>query len=246
MFLFGRAYQFTYGNALTTLPAMRVNVQFRRLWRQHRILLIFIGLMVLIRGAVADWNPVPTGSMKPTIIEGDVILVNKLVYGLRVPLAGASVYPYSGPERGDIVVFDSIRAKKRLVKRAIGLPGDSIKIKNNRLVINQQAAHYRKVGESRDGALFEESFSGSRHLIALDAGSLLRANYGPVVVPDDHYFVLGDNRANSADSRVYGFVPRSEIVGRVKRVLASFDMEDHYLPRGGRVLTPLDPAGPSQ
>ncbi len=220
---------------------MLANTILRNLFRQHRVLLIFIGLMVLFRGAVADWNPVPTGSMKPTIIEGDVILINKLVYGLRIPLAGASVYPYSGPERGDIVVFDSARAKKRLVKRVIGLPGDVVAIKNNRLVINEQAAHYRKLGESDDGILFEESFSNSRHLVTLNVSSLLRANFGPVVVPDDHYLVLGDNRANSADSRVYGFVPRNEIVGRVRRVLASFDMDDHYLPRSERVLTPLDP-----
>jgi signal peptidase I len=213
----------------------------RSLLQQHRVLLIFVGLMVLFRGAVADWNPVPTGSMKPTIVEGDVILINKLVYGLRVPLAGASIYPYSGPERGDIVVFESARAKKRLVKRVIGLPGDIVAIKNNRLIINAQATHYREVGLAEDGMLFEESFSGSRHLVTLNISSLLRANYGPVVVPDDHYFVLGDTRANSADSRVYGFVPRNEIVGRVRRVLASFDMDDHYLPRSKRVLTLLDP-----
>ena len=188
---------------------MSANTILRSLFQRHRVLLIFVALMVLFRGAVADWNPVPTGSMKPTIIEGDVILINKLVYGLRVPLAGASVYPYSGPERGDIVVFDSARAKKRLVKRVIGLPGDIVAIKNNRLVINEHAAHYREVGESDDGILFEETFSHSRHLVTLNVSSLLRANYGPVVVPDDHYLVLGDNRANSADSRVLSRVTRS-------------------------------------
>lgn len=205
------------------------------------MLLSFLALMVLFRGAVADWNPVPSGSMKPTIVEGDVILVNKLVYGLRVPLAGTSLYPYSGPIRGDVVVFDSERAGKRLVKRVIGLPGDVIEVVNNRVVINGQPAGYREVSVARDGLVFEESFYGSRHLITLGPDRSFHADFRPVLVPAGHYFVMGDNRAHSADSRVYGFVPRREVVGRVQHVLASFDMDDHFLPRGKRTFAPLDP-----
>jgi len=213
----------------------------QKLWDRHRVLATFLVLMILFRGAVADWSPVPTGSMKPTIIEGDVILVNKLVYGLRLPLVGTSLYAYSGPLAGDIVVFDSRRAGKRLVKRIVGVPGDKVEVRNNRVIINGKAASYDKIGPASDGLAYEESFAGSRHRVTLGSEHYSHFDYGPVIVPVDHFFVMGDNRAHSADSRVYGFVPRDEVVGRVQRVLASFDMQDHYLPRGQRVLTPLDP-----
>lgn len=213
----------------------------RQLWGRHRVLLIFLGLMILFRGAVADWNPVPTGSMKPTIVEGDVILVNKLVYGLRMPLAGTSIYPYGSPARGDVVVFDSARAGKRLVKRVIGLPGDTIQLHGNRVIINGRDAEYQEIETAGAATVFAETFAGSTHLVNLAPTYFPRADYGPVLVPADHYFMLGDNRAHSADSRVYGFVPRREIVGRVKRVLASFDLEHNYVPRGSRIFAPLDP-----
>jgi signal peptidase I len=224
------------------LGSLRISLH--RFWAGHRVLLFFIGLMVLFRGAVADWNPVPTGSMKPTIVEGDVILVNKLVYGLRIPLLGTSLYPYSGPSRGDVVVFESAHARKRLVKRVIGLPGDAVLLRENRVFINGHPARYQEAGKAGSATVFTESFDGIRHLVNLTPGLSPGADYGPVVVPADHYFVLGDNRDHSADSRVYGFVPRHEIVGRVKRVLASFDMDHFYLPRGNRTFAPLDSENP--
>src|SRR5712671_1022116 len=94
------------------------------LWREYRGFALFVVLMVVFRSSLADWNTVPTGSMKPTILEGDRIWVNKLAYDLRLPLTGVSLYRLADPQRGDIVVFDSKAADTRLVKRVIGLPGD--------------------------------------------------------------------------------------------------------------------------
>ena len=104
------------------------------LWREYRGFALFILLMIVFRSALADWNTVPTGSMKPTIVEGDRIFVNKLAYDLKIPLTSISVHEFADPKRGDVVVFDSKAADTRLVKRVIGLPGDLVEMRDNRLV----------------------------------------------------------------------------------------------------------------
>jgi len=105
----------------------------RKVWREYRGLAVFLVLMAIFRSALADWNVVPTGSMKPTIVEGDRILVNKLAYDLKIPLTHISLHRFADPMRGDIVVFDSRAAATRLVKRVIGLPGDTVQMRDNRL-----------------------------------------------------------------------------------------------------------------
>src|SRR5258706_7791279 len=156
----------------------------RKRWYEYRGFTLFVILMVIFRSAVADWNTVPTGSMKPTILEGDRILVNKLAYDLRVPLTHISVLRFADPQRGDIVVFDSQAADTRLVKRVIGLPGDVVEMKNNRLRINGVEARYSKV-ERKGDAIFEvESYAGMTHRIELaSAGSSEYGTFGPVKVP---------------------------------------------------------------
>ena len=119
-------------------------------WREYRAFVLFIVLMVIFRSALADWNVVPTGSMKPTIIEGDRILVNKLAYDFRVPLTHIALYRFADPGRGDIVVFDSKAADTRLVKRVIGLPGDTVEMRDNRLTINGIEARYTRVEHEAD------------------------------------------------------------------------------------------------
>jgi len=211
----------------------------RTIWRESGGFIVFVVLMVLFRSAVADWNEVPTGSMKPTIVEGDRILVNKLAYDWHIPLTHVSLRRTGEPKRGDIVVFDSTAAGKRLVKRVIGLPGETVEMRNNRLWINGAPARYG-AAELRDGAIFAtETWGAMRHRIRLlpIAGPL--ASFAPVRVPSGHYLVLGDNRDESADSRVIGFVPRAEIVGRSRRVVLSLDYDHYYLPRGGRFFERL-------
>lgn len=223
--------------------------QFYLLWRENKSFFIFVVLMMLFRSALADWNTVPTGSMKPTIIEGDRIAVNKIAYDVRIPFTHISLVTLANPERGDIVVFDSKAADKRLVKRVIGLPGDTVAMNNNQLIINEQlisyaAITYKSNENNRDTAnhptdKIEHLFDLDHSVRLSDSNNHHFANFPPVLIPEGHYLVLGDNRDNSADSRVIGFVPRSEIIGRTRNIVMSFNYDNYYLPRPDRYLEAL-------
>ena len=205
-------------------------------WRDNRSLLLFLALMFCFRSAIADWNDVPSGSMKPTLIEGDRIGLNKMAYDLRIPFTHISLYKIADPARGDIAVFDSKVADKRLVKRVIGVPGDTVAMHDNRLYINGQAITYTA---SADGDLLEH-LPGKAHIVRTDANAGTYANFAPVTVPADQYLMLGDNRDNSADSRAIGLVPRSEFVGRSRSVVMSLNYEDYFLPRSERFFHGLE------
>lgn len=221
---------------------------FKSLLQEWRGFIIFIILLLLVRGAVADWYDVPTGSMKPSIIEGDRVFVNKLAYGLRIPFTDTVITLWGKPERGEIVVFNSPEDGTRLIKRVIGLPGDTLEIKDNKLLINGQSIKYSIANKiypvtiwqneiNRD--VIDELLDEHRHPIALTPADILTEDFGPVKVPEKHYFMMGDNRHNSADSRVIGFVERSKILGRASHVVMSLDYDNYYLPRKGRTLTEL-------
>jgi len=153
------------------------------------------------------------------------------------------------PKRGDIVVFESKKAGKRLVKRVIALPGDVVTLHDNHLLINSEPAIYQSAKSKpqhpgtvtgQETVTLRESIAGYTHLIKLMPGyhSPLQ-DFGPVTVPDGQYLMMGDNRDNSADYRVFGFVPRGELRGIADRVLFSLNYDHHYMPRSDRVLTPL-------
>ena len=210
------------------------------LLRENKRFLLFVILMVLFRTSLADWNVVPSGSMKPTIVEGDRIWVNKLAYDIRVPLTHLSLIHLADPKRGDIVVFDSANADKRLVKRIIGLPGETISMTDNVVSINGRALPYH-LEESDNGVLaMRETLGRLNHLIWIDTRLAGReSSFPPVTVPAGQYLVLGDNRNNSADSRYIGFVPRNEIIGRTRDVVMSLNYDNYYLPRLGRFFHSL-------
>ena len=213
----------------------------RETLREYRSLLLFLLLMTIFRSAIADWNDVPTGSMKPTIVEGDRILVNKLAYDLRVPFTHLSMIKRGDPARGEIIIFDSAVSELRLVKRVIGVPGDVISMKDNVLTLNGKTLSYKRADTEKTppGALdLTEALNGIRYTIRTREGGPA-SSFGPLIVPPDHYFVLGDNRDSSADSRYIGFVPRHEIVGRSRSVVLSLDYENWYLPRAERFLHTL-------
>src|SRR5499427_8372884 len=116
-----------------------------RFWREWmRPLLVILIITSSFRSAIADWNVVPTGSMKPTIIEGDRIFVNKLAYDLKIPFTTIHLAKWSDPKRGEIVVFDSPKDGTRLVKRVVAVPGDIVQLDRNVLMINGQPAQYGK------------------------------------------------------------------------------------------------------
>ena len=204
-------------------------------------LFIFIVLMSVFRSAVADWNAVPTGSMKPTIVEGDRILVNKMAYDIRIPFTHVSLVKRADPVRGDIVVFDSEQSGKRLVKRVIGIPGDIVEMKNNVLIINGQNITYHDIYSSGKGRDKVEDLLGIKHIVRVnESENSYLSTFKPVRVPEGHYLVLGDSRDNSADSRVIGFVPRKEIVGRSRSVVLSLNYDNYYIPRPERFFQALD------
>lgn len=218
--------------------------------RNNRGVLVFVLCLGLFRTAIADWNPVPTGSMRPTILEGDVVLVNRLAYDLKIPLTDISVARLGEPQRGDIVTFSSPKDGTRLIKRIVGLPGDTLEIRENQLFINGQRADYsdlQHVVESpRPGAYVEatryvEQIDGNRRHVQFFpmAGSI--ATFGPVTVPADQYFMMGDNRNNSEDSRYIGFVPRELLIGRARHILVSADIKRDWSPRLERTFSNLNP-----
>ena len=206
-------------------------------WSSNKSFILFILLMAFFRGAIADWNEVPSGSMKPTIIEGDRLWINKLAYDIKVPLTNLSLISLSEPERGDIVIFESEKADERLVKRVIGLPGDKVAMINNKLIINNKALAYHPVENSTTD--YYEQLGTVRHKIRVNPQGNTLSSFNTVIVPETKYLVLGDNRDNSADSRVIGFVSREEIVGRSRHVVISLDYDNYYMPRADRFLEML-------
>ncbi len=219
-------------------------------WREHGGTIGFLVLMFAFRSAWADWVTVPTGSMNPTILEGDRLLVDKHAYGLRVPFTLIRLTDGVNPARGDIAVFDSPADGKSLVKRVIGVPGDTIELDGERLVVNGRPAEYRRAPQTDLKGLrpataaqkpwvLREDAGGPAHDIMLLPQRISDVRYGPVKVPSGMYLVLGDNRDNSADSRYIGFVPRRNFVGRAQHVVVSFDPDHHHLPRDGRWWKPL-------
>src|SRR5580693_6776477 len=120
-------------------------------WHEAKSLLLIIIILTAVRSAIADWNDVPTGSMNPTIVQGDRVFVNKLAYDLKVPYTTWHLAQWSNPKRGDIVVFFSPADGVRLVKRVIGLPGDKIELRNEQLVINGQAVDYAPMDTTLSG-----------------------------------------------------------------------------------------------
>jgi signal peptidase I len=220
-------------------------------WRKEIRGWLVIGLVVFsIRSSLADWSDVPTGSMKPTIIEGDRLFVNKLAYDLKVPFTTRHLAEWSNPHRGDIVVFFSPHDGKRLVKRVVGLPGDTIELRSNGLVLNGEAVEYKPIAEEllRDVASADrarqvyatEQLPGQRHAVAAIPSVPALRNFGPYRVPEGNYFMMGDNRDDSFDSRYYGPVERRRIVGQATAVVLSFDRARYWLPRWQRFFTSLD------
>ena len=197
-----------------------------------------------IRSSLADWNDVPTGSMKPTILEGDRVYVNKLAYDLKVPFTTWHLAQWSNPQRGDIVVFYSPYDGQRLVKRVIGLPGDVVELRNEVLILNGQPVKYQPIAEAglgeaasadHEGRLLAiEALAGRPHVVAAIPGVPAKRTFGPVRVPEGQFFMMGDNRDDSFDSRYYGCVERKRIIGKATAVVLSFDRQHHWLPRWHR------------
>ena len=181
------------------------------------ILVVFV-----IRSFIVEPFKIPSGSMMPTLLAGDFILVNKFTYGLRVPVLNNTIIPISEPKRGDIFVFHYPPDPSiDYIKRVVGLPGDKIVYKDRSLFVNGQKIDTTDVGDYPyegigmnyiNAKRLHEQLDDVNHDILIDADAFSKDV--EVTVPEGHYFAMGDNRDNSRDSRYWGFVPEHNLVGK--------------------------------
>jgi signal peptidase I len=235
-----------------------------------------VALVVLVlRSFIFEPFRIPSDSMMPTLLDGDFIIVNKYAYGLRLPVINRKVVSIGSPQRGDVVVFRyPLDPSVNYIKRLVGLPGDHVQVRNDRITINGNPVPFRIVAPYNDGCyvnfqLAEEQLGRHRHEamlcpVPLDpspgplpgcdrkevrgyncgdgqaAASLL--SDGPVwdrVVPPGQYLMMGDNRDNSEDGRVWGFVPEQNLVGKATRIWFNWDPQRSGGPKWSRIGSPI-------
>ena len=189
---------------------------------------------------------IPSGSLEPTLLVGDFVLVNKFTYGIRLPVIHKKIFSIHNPKRGDIVVFREPPEENRdLIKRVIGIPGDHIIYKNKTLYINGKEisqAFVRYTTDQHDSSSSWEVMQKQENLLGVSHGIYQIPQQGnddfDVTVPEGKYFMMGDNRDDSADSRYWGFLPEQNIIGKATHVLVSFDSPKHPV-RWGRVASKI-------
>ncbi len=180
-----------------TAPRIRKKSVFREYAEAAAIAIL---LALIIRTFVVQAFKIPSGSMEPTLLVGDHILVNKFIYGVKIPFIQKTLIPISNPERGDVLVFIyPVDPSKDFIKRVIGLPGERIEIRGRTVYVN---------GAPYDDPHGYYSPSGG------PADQEGKERFGPVTVPQGHLFVMGDNRNHSYDSRFWGFVPVESVKGK--------------------------------
>lgn len=191
-------------------------------------------IVLVLRSFIVEPFRIPSESMLPTLHVGDFIVVSKFAYGVRLPVTDTLVVDTGQPERGDVVVFRYPRKPSiNYIKRIVGLPGDTVAYYNRRVFINAKPLSIERQGvylppgdQPTEGKLleFREQLNGTVHSILLDPEH--RSPEGEFVVPEDHYFVLGDNRDHSNDSRVWGYVPARNLVGRAQMIWMHWDWDN--------------------
>ncbi len=207
----------------------------RWLWEWTKSIFIALVLFLFIRTFMVEAFQIPTASMENTLLIGDFLLVNKMVYGAEIPGTDLELPAFDAPARGDVIVFEPPESAEQpprtnYVKRIIGMPGDTLRMRRAQLFVNgapveetyvKASSHFPDAPSPKFGWQRRFLPGSARH-----AGYVpTRNNWGPLIVPADHYFVMGDNRSNSEDSRYWGFVPRDAIKGRPMLVYYSYDRE---------------------
>ena len=195
-------------------------------------------LVLVFRGFIFEPFRVPSNSMMPTLLTGDFILVNKYDYGLRLPITNTKLVKFSNPDRGDVIVFRYPNYEKNagysgvdFIKRIVALPGDVISYKKDQLIINGKSVEVKKIGpytgvdsgkSMNNYRLVREVFDSTGHDIILNPKGHSK-DLVEITIPEGHYFVMGDNRSHSSDSRFWGFVPEDYIIGRAVGIWLHWD-----------------------
>lgn len=191
------------------------------IWEYAKAIITALILAMLIRTFIIQAFKIPSGSMVPTLLIGDHILVNKFLYGTKIPFSGKRMLMFKKPERGDIIVFKyPENPSKDFIKRVVAVEGDVIESKNKILHVN--------------GNMVNEPYAQHTDSSMRPMGIEPRDNFGPVIVPKDKYFVMGDNRDQSYDSRYWGYVDIKDIKGKALILYWSWDSEKNWA-RFGRV-----------
>ncbi|OGQ97870.1 MAG: signal peptidase I [Deltaproteobacteria bacterium RIFOXYA12_FULL_61_11] len=186
---------------------------------------IFLIVLLCLHSSVFASYLVPTGSMQPTLREGERFFANKLAYRLKLPFTKTTLFQWAEPERGDIIVFKYPRDEAQtFTKRVVGLPGDRLELREKRLLINGEAVETRWLGQRGEYRVAEERFGETTHLVRQLPLETPFDTVRELTVPQGMLFVLGDNRDRSADSRSWGFVPLENVDGRL--VLRWFSFEE--------------------
>jgi signal peptidase I len=190
------------------------------LWEWTKIFWISVALFLVLRTFIVEAFKIPSGSMERTLLIGDFLLVNKLAYGAEIPFTHKRLPAFRDPQREDVIVFDAPEdLTKTYVKRLVGLPGDTLEMRDGLLYRNGSRIPEQYVLHNSDVDRVEDKFRWQRNYVVPTAAATIqyyptRNNWGPLVVPERNYFVLGDNRDNSSDSRYWGFVADSLVKGR--------------------------------
>lgn len=206
--------------------------------KQNRGLVLFLFCILFFRTAIADWSPVPSSSMEPTIYPGDVLLIDKTRLGPALPFSAGRLLAVDEPQRGDIITFRSPVEASTLVKRVIGLPGDRIRTDGLRVYVNGEALPLAlaTVANAAGVVRGRETINGVEHGVQFYSWRDVPQLDAEVVVPAASYFVMGDFRNNSTDSRFFGFVPQANVIGRTSRLAVSVAGERSLSQRIGMPL----------
>lgn len=220
--------------------------------RENKGFVAFIIIIILIRAFLFDWYTVPSGSMNPTLIEGDRIFTSKIDYGLRIPFTKTWIWQNTNNiKRGQIVVFTSPEDGITLVKRLVGMPGDKIKMIKERLYINDKPLDYTnldakaqshltseliKVSQDFPHFFIQENLLGTKHNLMVLPTVSAKRNFDEIVIPQGKYLMLGDNRDNSRDSRYIGLVPQENLIAPGEFIFFSLNPDNFLAPKFNRTF----------